>query len=258
MPIAITDVEFYKSTASSGGVGSLGGTIATPVNQYTVTRSYVISGCTVLRVLRCPSGEGTLEFMPATSSIVWTPPGAQQGYSSIPLTSDRTVVIGEAATGVIVLQVVVSSLPTSYKKDTVTVQGVLHGVFGMVTSAAALLGSTEYRCLYIKNNHPTLTASGLRLYVHTPPMFDQSIAIGVDTAEVGDGFQTGVAQAVASTSIAPENVVFSTPTQAADGLVVGALPPGSARAFWQRRTVPPMSFGQLRTTSAVLGLAFEG
>ena len=54
-------------------------------------------------------------------------------------------------------------------------------IFDDVTSGKAAAGDTEFRCLYVKKTHATLTALGVRLWVlaNTPsPDTDVSIGLG--------------------------------------------------------------------------------
>lgn len=253
MPISITDVAFYKSGASS-----LGGAIGSRLASQTTSAPSVVTGCTVLQALGNPLGGGTLSFNPSTMQFGWKPPGSTVTYFSTAVSSTGTYSVGDYATGMLLLSVAFSQLPTIYKVETLAVSSPIGTVFGSVTTTDALLGATEYRCLYFKNNHATLTASDLRLYVHAPAPLPQVLAIGVDPAGVGDGESSGVAQTVPDSKSAPSGVVFTSPAQAGGGISLGILPPGKSIAFWQRRTVPAMAYGPMMIASATIGVALVG
>lgn len=109
----------------------------------------------------------------------------------------------------------------------------LNALFDRVNSAEALAGDVEYRCVYLKNSHATLTlyAATVWLAANTPSP-DTSVSIGLGTAAVNATEQT-----VADESTAPSGVSFSAPASYGAGLVIGDIPPGQHKAVWIRRTV---------------------
>lgn len=115
----------------------------------------------------------------------------------------------------------------------VAVSGALHAFFDRVTGAEAAAGDIEYRCLYVRNSHPTLTLYGAVVWLAAnTPSADTVMAIGLGTAAIGAQEQT-----VANESTAPAGVAFSAPASYATGLVIGDIPPSSHKAVWLRRTV---------------------
>jgi len=105
--------------------------------------------------------------------------------------------------------------------------------FDDVSSAEALAGDVEYRCIYIHNNHGTLTMLGAKVWIQTQtPSADTDVAIGLGTSAIG-----GTETAVADESTAPAGVTFSQPSSFAGGLTVGDIPPGQGKALWVRRTI---------------------
>lgn len=114
--------------------------------------------------------------------------------------------------------------------------GGTNNVWDDVSGAEAAAGDTEYRCIYIKNNHGSLTLQSAVLWIDslttsTSTEFD----IALDPAAVG-------ATATASTSdenTAPTGgtVTFSRPTTKGAGLSIGDIPSQSRKAIWLRRTV---------------------
>ena len=106
-------------------------------------------------------------------------------------------------------------------------------IFDDVTSAEASSGDTEYRCVYVHNNHGTLTYLGSKVWVQAnTPSSDTDVAIGLGTSAVN-----GTEQTVADENTAPSGVVFSAPSSFAGGLSIGDIPAGQHKAVWIRRTV---------------------
>lgn len=105
--------------------------------------------------------------------------------------------------------------------------------FDDVSSAEASAGDTEYRCLYVHNNHGTLTLIGAKIWIQTQtPSGDTDVAIGLGAAAVN-----ATETATADESTAPGSVSFSAPSSFAGGLTIGDLPAGQHKAVWIRRTV---------------------
>lgn len=105
--------------------------------------------------------------------------------------------------------------------------------FDDVTSVEAVAGDVEYRCIYIHNNHGTLTMLGTRVWIQTQtPSADTDVAIGLGTSAVN-----GVEPVAADENTAPAGVTFSQPASFAGGLVIGDIPPGHHKAVWVRRTI---------------------
>lgn len=258
MPLSITDVSFHASLASGGGTSSLGGQIGAVVTSQVATQPSVVTGAYVASAVGNPVGFGTLSYNPATQKLGWQAPGSSTIWWSDALAANTTVLVGSAAEGTLTVVVTFASLPSTYKAESLTISSPVGLVFSPVTTTMALIGDVQYRCTYFKNNHASLTATDVRLYVHAPPLAPQTLAVGVDPAGVGDGLVSGVAVAIATADVAPAGVVFSSPLLAADGLLLGTIPPGACVAFWQRRTVPPMAYGPLSIVSATIGVALVG
>jgi len=109
----------------------------------------------------------------------------------------------------------------------------INGLFDVVSGTEALSGDTEYRCVYVKNNHGSLTLYNAAVFIQTnTPSTDTDAAIGVGSSAIN-----GTEQTVANESTAPTSVVFSAPSTFATGLALGDLAPGAWRAVWIRRTV---------------------
>lgn len=106
-------------------------------------------------------------------------------------------------------------------------------IFDNVSSAEASAGDTEYRCVYVHNNHGTLTATTAKIWIQAnTPSADTTVDIGLATEGLN-----GTAAAVANENTAPAGVSFSSATNEGAALSLTDVPPGQHYAVWIRRTV---------------------
>lgn len=106
-------------------------------------------------------------------------------------------------------------------------------IFDDVSSGEAAAGDTEYRCVYVHNNHGSLTMLGAKVWIQSnTPSADTTVALGAGASAIN-----GTETAVADENTAPGSVTFSTPTDLAGGIALGDIPPGQHKAVWVRRTV---------------------
>lgn len=114
------------------------------------------------------------------------------------------------------------------------VDATLNDLWDDTTGPEAFSGDIEYRCIYVLNNHGTLTYLGAKIWILAlTTSADDEVDIGLGTTAVG----TGNEQVIANESTAPTGVTFSRPTSSGTALVIGDIPPGSRKAVWIRRTV---------------------
>lgn len=107
------------------------------------------------------------------------------------------------------------------------------GIFDDVTSVEAASGDTEYRCVYIKNTHGTLTALGTKIWIQTQtPSADTSVEIALGSSAVN-----GTETAVANENTAPSGPTFSSAANEGAALTIGDLAPGEHKAIWIKRIV---------------------
>lgn len=109
----------------------------------------------------------------------------------------------------------------------------LNGLFDYVAGSESLAGDVEYRCIYVKNNHATLTLYNAIAFISSnTPSTDTDCTIGVGSSAVA-----GTEQTVANENTAPAGVTFSAPATYETGIGLGDLAPGQHRAIWIKRTV---------------------
>ncbi len=124
----------------------------------------------------------------------------------------------------------------------------IHNLFDLVNSEEAVDGDAEYKCFYVKNNHPTITLSSPKIWI------DSNVAGGEVAIDIGAGPSAinGIEQTLANESAIPSGVVFTRPTSRAAGISIGNLIPGATKAIWVRRTVNANS-SAVNNASATIG-----
>lgn len=114
----------------------------------------------------------------------------------------------------------------------------LHGLFDIVTGAENAASESEYRCIFVLNNHATLTLENPTVYLTGAVASGADVTIAIDNI-AASAKTSGSTQAatIANEDTAPTGVgAFSAPTTAAAGLALGNLTPGQVRGVWIKRT----------------------
>lgn len=115
----------------------------------------------------------------------------------------------------------------------------LNGLFDDVSAAENAASTVDYRCVFVHNNHGSLTAQNVVVYLASETAGGTSIAIAIDAiAASAIGSSSAQAAEVANETTSPGAGAgsFSSPTTAGSGLSLGNIAAGSCRAFWVRRT----------------------
>ena len=109
----------------------------------------------------------------------------------------------------------------------------LHNLFDVVESAESSTGDTEYRCLYVQNDHGTLTLQNAIGFINAQTVSgDTSIEFALGTSAVG-----GVEQTVADESTAPTAVTWTALTGSGNSQAIGDIAAGRWKAIWIKRIV---------------------
>ena len=109
----------------------------------------------------------------------------------------------------------------------------LHNLFDAVSGSEASSGDVEFRCIYVKNSHGSLTLQNTVIWISSnTPSTDTTIDIGLGSSAID-----GTEQTVAGEGYAPTSVTFSAPSTLGTGLSIGDLTTGQTKAVWIRRTV---------------------
>lgn len=113
----------------------------------------------------------------------------------------------------------------------------LHNLFDLITGDENAASEAEYRCMFVLNNHATLTWEDVVVWISGETAGGAVAAISVDTTGITPkGQASAQAKTVADENTAPASQTFSAPTTKATGLVIGDIPAGSCQAIWVRRT----------------------
>ena len=108
-----------------------------------------------------------------------------------------------------------------------------HNLFDQVSGTESLAGDTEYRGIYLKNTHGTLTLQNTKVYISSNTgSADTTIDIALD-----GGATNATMETLSDESTAPSGETFSAPTTYAGGLSIGSLAAGEKKGIFVRRTV---------------------
>lgn len=142
---------------------------------------------------------------------------------------------------------------TAYVTDT------LENVFDNISRSEALLGRTEFRCIYVLNTGGGhISGATVEVKVNPPVTF---IGLGLDPVGKGDGINRGVATSIATEDTVPTGVkFFSEDDASSDGpfqkvlLPLGLLKANEAVAIWLKRVTET---GQAQTISVNLDVVHD-
>lgn len=124
-----------------------------------------------------------------------------------------------------------------YVSTTQLTDGLLHNLFDVVTGDENAASDVEYRCIFILNDHATLTLENAVVWLTGEVAGGTTAAVGVDTtAASAKGAAGAQALEVATEGDAPAGVSFSAPSTKGTGLSLGSIPAGQVKAIWIRRT----------------------
>ena len=108
-----------------------------------------------------------------------------------------------------------------------------NNLFDDVTGDEADSGDTEYRCIYLKNNHGSITLQNSKIWISSNTTSSDDT---LDIALAGEGLNSS-AETIANENTAPSGETFSAPANKGAGLSVGNVPNGQFYGIWGRRTV---------------------
>lgn len=125
-----------------------------------------------------------------------------------------------------------------YISTTQLVDATLDNLFPDVTGTENADDNVDYQCLFVHNNHATLTLQNAVAYISADVSGGANVAIAVDAiGPAAVGSSSAQAAQIANKDTAPTGVgAFSAPTDEASGLALGSIGPGQVKAIWIRRT----------------------
>jgi hypothetical protein len=113
----------------------------------------------------------------------------------------------------------------------------LNNLFPDVTGDENAASNVDYQCVFVHNNHGSLTLQSPVIYISAEVAGGVSAAIAVDsTASSALGSASAQSLTIANKNTAPAAISFSSPTTKATGLSLGNIANGNVKAFWIRRT----------------------
>jgi len=236
------DLEFRLSggasnsdpDASIGGIKSSTKMLARSGTLSTIT------GVTIDDVVGVPTDDVAFRLTGADTIALATEESFFGDF--VDVSSDGTYTLftasGEAEDGYAVITVVAASLNGSTVEEIVTTTRLNNKLFDDISNTEASGGHTDYRCVYLHNEHSTDSLAHVAVFIHENLAEDDSIAIGLDPAGIGDGSTTGVAAEPADEETAPAGVTFSTPNEGAPLLSSGTIDPDDGFAIWIKREIP--------------------
>lgn len=114
----------------------------------------------------------------------------------------------------------------------------LNNLFPDVTGAQNAASQVDYQCVFVHNNHATLTAQNVIVYGTAETAGGTVSALGADTTAASAlGSSSSQALQIANATTAPAGVSFTeTDFTDASGISLGNIGPGQVKAFWVRRT----------------------
>lgn len=113
-----------------------------------------------------------------------------------------------------------------------------NGLFDNISGDENAASATDYRCVFVVNNHASLTLLGAKIWIAGEIAGGANIAIATDNiGPVAKGSTAAQAAEIANETTAPSGVsAFTAPTTKAAGLTLGDLGPGQVKAVWVKRS----------------------
>ena len=124
-----------------------------------------------------------------------------------------------------------------YVSQTEITDAVLNNLFDDVTGDDNAASDVEYRCIFVHNNHASLTWENPVVWLSAETAGGANIAIAVDDVAVSaKGSASAQADEVANEDAAPSGESFTSPSTKGTGLSLGSIAAGSVKAVWVQRS----------------------
>lgn len=144
-----------------------------------------------------------------------------------------------------------------YISTTDITDNVANNLFTDETGDQNAASQVDYQAIAIWNNHGSLTAKSVVVYMSSEVASGTSFAIAVDsTAASAVGGASAQALTIASVTTAPAGpLTFTSPTTKGAAVAVGDIPAGQVRMIWIRRTAA--NTGAVDADGATFTIAFD-
>jgi hypothetical protein len=125
-----------------------------------------------------------------------------------------------------------------YISTTQITDNTLNNLFDNISGDENAASTVDYRCIFLHNNHATLTLQGTKVWLSAEVAGGANISIAIDNvAASAIASSSAQADSIATETTAPSAVgTFSSPTTKGAGLTLGDLTAGQCRAIWVKRT----------------------
>ena len=124
-----------------------------------------------------------------------------------------------------------------YISTTEITDATLNNLFDDVSGDDNAASDVEYRCIFVHNNHASLTWENPVVWLSAETAGGANIEIAVDDVAVSaKGSASAQADEVANEDAAPSGESFSSPTTKGAGLSLGSIAAGSVKAVWVKRS----------------------
>jgi len=116
---------------------------------------------------------------------------------------------------------------------------VLNNLFPDVTGPQSTAGATHWRCIYIHNNHATLTLTNAKIWIaQDTTSANDEIDIALDPVAIGSNTAVTVTDtSTGSSTPAGISIPGTRPSSSGTALTIGDIPATSKKAMWVRRVV---------------------
>ena len=126
-----------------------------------------------------------------------------------------------------------ASLGGVMSTTTTVTDNTTHNLFDQVSGTESAAGDTEYRGVYVLNNHGSLTSQNTHVYISSQTSSGDTSA---EIALPGEGLNATI-ETIANENTAPSGETFSSPSTYAAGLDMGNIPNGQRYGLWVKRIV---------------------
>jgi hypothetical protein len=111
-------------------------------------------------------------------------------------------------------------------------------LFDTTSSGEALSGRTDYRCVYVKNTHATLSLTTAKLFINAESSGSATHELALSTEAIGVMEDQTIASEITVPTVSGS---FTNPVNYTTGILIGDILAGSYKALWFRRTIPAAS-----------------
>lgn len=232
---------------------SLGGGISTTASKRVLSQSstplILITGLGIIDAMGNSPGIGLLRWQDSNKELIWTPNSSLNSYGTN-IFADGVYTCG-GRNGQLYVNATFLDLPVSDLDEEVTIANIPMQVFDNLSAQQSLLGTVQYRCLYLLNTDPATTAKACKVWVQKQPESVDVLHLLIDPAGVNGTALGPLVDEYDVTDILVD-LTWINSSNYDSGLYLGDLLPGEYIAIWLRRTLPVYSTQQeLHDTSTL-------